>query len=78
MDIELECTYCGHKWEKTIYNKSSIESERCPKCKDASLKVRDLAKTKVDYYKGSPPFPPGKDDDWNRGGGSWLSINGLD
>jgi DNA-directed RNA polymerase subunit RPC12/RpoP len=79
MDIGLECTYCGHKWEKTFYNKHSIEAERCPRCKDASLKVKDLAKTKVDYYQDSPPFPPKKDDDggWSNGG-AWLSVNGLD
>jgi NAD-dependent SIR2 family protein deacetylase len=63
MRVELECTYCGHKWEKTAYNKESIESEVCPHCKDSTLKVRDLSTSKVDYYKGSPPFPT-RGNDW--------------
>lgn len=58
MTLDLECMYCGHKWEKTAYDRRSIESATCPKCKDSNLKVRDRDTSKVDYYKGSPPFPP--------------------
>lgn len=73
MRVELECTYCGKKWEKIAYNKQSIESEVCSRCKDTNLKVRDLDTTKVDYYQGCPPFPSkdSKDDagfPWSMGG----------
>lgn len=64
MTVELECTYCGHKWEKTVYNKQSIENEKCPHCGDSTLKVRDASTSKIDAYKGSPPFPPKRDTDW--------------
>jgi hypothetical protein len=58
--------YCGHKWDKVVYNKQSIEDEKC-RCGDSNLKVRDLSVAKIDAYKGCPPFPPKKVDlnDWN-------------
>jgi transcription elongation factor Elf1 len=78
MKIELECTYCGKKWEATVYNKQMIEAMSCSKCGDSNLKVRDLAVakidtystkenavSKVDYYQGCPPFPEKKrTQDW--------------
>lgn len=67
MIIELECTYCGHIWQKQVYNTSGSEAMRCinGNCNDYRLKVKDVNKSKVDYYKGSPPFPPKKD--WEGG-----------
>lgn len=56
MNVELECTYCGHKWIKDVYNQHAVLHESCPRCKDSNLKARDLNKSKVDYYKGCPPF----------------------
>lgn len=58
MKVSLECTYCGHKWEKTVYNQSSLEGMSCEhgNCKHKELKVKDLS-SKIDYYQGSPPFP---------------------
>jgi hypothetical protein len=67
MHIEVECTYCGHKWRDNVLTQSEMVSLRCVngRCFDSNLKVRDLSKTKVDYYQGSPPFPikmvPGSD-----------------
>lgn len=58
MTVELECMYCGHKWEQVVYNKQTVENATCPKCKDSNLKVRDIAAAKIDTYVGSPPFPP--------------------
>lgn len=58
MTVELECMYCGHKWEQTVYNKQTVENACCPKCKDSNLKIRDASAAKIDTYKGSPPFPP--------------------
>lgn len=59
MKVQLECTYCGHKWIETIYNRSATETMTCKhgNCRDSNLIVRDLTTTKVDYYAGSPPFP---------------------
>jgi hypothetical protein len=64
MDVQLECRYCGYIWEKTVYNRSTVEKEACLKCKDTNLNVRDLAKTKVNTYAGSPPFNKLTDDEW--------------
>ena len=71
MRIQLECHYCGHKWEDTVFNKSAIEGMRCRNgnCNDSNLTVRDLA-AKVDYYQGCPPFPVKEDKfnyNYNRG-----------
>lgn len=66
MKVQLECMYCGNKWDKIAHTKQSIESETCPKCNDSSLKVRDHQASKIDTYKGCPPFLPKKreDPDW--------------
>lgn len=57
MYVELECVYCGFKWEENVSSKQEIEEMLCIKgdCKDSNLKVRDV-RAKVDYYQGSPPF----------------------
>lgn len=67
MNLIIECTYCGHKWEKPVYNKQSIEEEKCVRCGDSNLKVRDASVSKIDAYKGCPAFPPKKINlnDWN-------------
>lgn len=58
MKVSMECTYCGHQWTETVYNRDSIENKRCThgNCRHTELKVRDLS-SKIDYYQGSPPFP---------------------
>jgi len=63
LEIQIECTYCGNKWNATSWSKTEIDSMICPKCKDSRLIVRDRT-SKVDYYQGSPPFPPKKQDDF--------------
>lgn len=65
MKVELECTYCGHKWIYEGYNRLSIVSEKCKKCKDANLKAKDLDVSKIDYYAGSPPFAD-EFEKWNK------------
>ena len=79
MTVELECMYCAHRWEKTVYNKQSIEAEVCPRCGDSSLKVRDATTSKIDAYKGCPPFPPKKKEppDWTFMGAD-HAFQGLD
>jgi len=92
MKIELECTYCGKKWEATAYNKQMIEAMSCSKCGDSNLKVRDRAVSKidtyttkettvskVDYYQGCPPFPPKKlEPDWTYMGMDYGFAPGVD
>lgn len=58
MYVELECTYCGFKWEESVSTKAEIDEMACihGNCGDTNLKVRDVARTKIDYYQGSPPF----------------------
>lgn len=70
MKVQLECMYCGHKWVEEVYNKSSIDSKTCTKgnCGDSNLIVRDLNASKIDAYKGCPPFPePKKRTGWFMG-----------
>lgn len=57
MIVELECTYCGKKWQIQSVNQAQIESSKCIKCGDSSLKIRDASKSKIDYYEGCPAFP---------------------
>lgn len=56
MLIELTCKYCNKKWERNVYVRSSISTERCTRCGDRNLTARDLKETKIDYYEGAPPF----------------------
>ncbi len=57
MVVELTCTYCGYVTTKDIYSKLGIEKERCMKCNDRHLKIRDRYATDINYYEGCPPFP---------------------
>jgi hypothetical protein len=61
MQVEIECTYCGHKEQDDVYNQYSLHGRRCKKCKDSNLKFKDLTQTKIDYYQGCPPFPEKKE-----------------
>lgn len=78
MRVSIECMYCGHKWEKMAYNKQSIEDEKCPKCNDSTLKVKDLEASKIDYYQGSPPFPPKEEKGWTYTGIDYGYAPGVD
>jgi hypothetical protein len=57
MEVEILCQYCGHKNVTVIYNQKSLEGETCNKCNDKNLIVREVSKSKIDYYEGSPAFP---------------------
>lgn len=70
MKVQIECTYCGHKWTEVVYHQSALEGKVCKNgdCKDRKLIVRDI-KDKIDYYKGCPPFPTTSNDDkWRQFG----------
>lgn len=69
IDLLIICTYCGKTWTKVVYAMNAIENEKCSKCGDRNLDVRDNSKSKINYYAGSPPFPVKKDKDWTWGGG---------
>lgn len=58
MRISLECSYCGHIWEETLYSRESLIDKTCMNgdCRHKPLIVKDLT-SKIDYYEGSPPFP---------------------
>jgi len=83
MDIEITCKYCNYKKVKVVYNQNSLIDDKCDKCGDTNLEIRDLSKTKIDGYKGCKPFPEKKDSkkdsDYNVGDGDWpydLIIGG--
>lgn len=52
--IRLICLYCDHSMD-IDYQPS--EFTVCGKCGDYNLRMVDLKKSKIDYYRGSPPFP---------------------
>ena len=54
MLFQLECKYCGAKWERQLY--TSNAKANCYKCGDSNVKFKELAQHKVDYYKGTPAF----------------------
>lgn len=58
MRIDLECIYCGLKWQMEVQSRPEIELLSCSTCQDTSLKVRDYAKSTINYYAGSPAFAP--------------------
>lgn len=42
MYLDLECTYCGKKWQERFYYKESVRDARCPVCKDKNLKIKEV------------------------------------
>lgn len=58
MRVDMECTYCGKKWHLDNPTQYDLMSVKCGVCSDKNIKMKDSVKDKVDYYKGSPPFPP--------------------
>ncbi len=54
----LICLYCGYEW---VLNNNPSKYTVCLKCKDKNLTIKDLSRTKVDYYAGSPPFEKKKE-----------------
>jgi hypothetical protein len=57
LEVLIICQYCGHKTTKVIYNQKSLTDETCDKCDDKNLVVKELSKSKIDFYEGCPPFP---------------------
>lgn len=56
MKLLLTCRYCNFKWESVIYS-NDISTEKCWKCGDTNIDVKDFDKTKIDGYIGCKPFP---------------------
>jgi len=47
--FQLECQYCGHKWEHSLYFMPKEKTIRCVICNDPNIKyqsIDDLKKTK--------------------------------
>lgn len=61
--LELECKYCGAKFNKNVYSYNSLEYEKCFKCGSSDFMYKDLNKDKIDYYQGAPAFPQEKKDE---------------
>jgi hypothetical protein len=72
MKVELHCQYCGYKSEREVFDPKYLKGDRCRKCNDLNLVVRELSAVKIDTYKmdqekkvetfdsyiGCPAFPP--------------------
>jgi hypothetical protein len=56
MKIEICCNYCGYKTVRNEYDESFIRNLSCYKCNDKDLVIKEVSKSKIDYYMGSPPF----------------------
>jgi hypothetical protein len=73
--------YCGHKWDKVVYNQQSVVDECCPKCKDRFIKAREYSASKIDTYIGCPPFPvklKEEDSGWPWGSGGFENPGSVD
>lgn len=63
MIFQFECCYCGYKYTRELFSRASIEAEKCSRCNDTTMKYKEYAEdSKVDYYKGCPPFPDDEND----------------
>lgn len=56
MKLELTCKYCNYKVIKDYYSKSFATGDKCDRCGDSHLIIKDLEKSKIDQYKDSPAF----------------------
>jgi hypothetical protein len=56
MNVIIICQYCGFNEEKTVYNQNTLVNAKCSKCGDKNVELKDLDKTKIDTYSGSPAF----------------------
>ena len=54
----LTCQYCNSQWKQDYVYKTDLH---CKTCKDRNIRVIDTRVDKIDYYEGSPPFPPKKE-----------------
>lgn len=81
MRVSIECTYCGHIWTETVYNRDTLQDKRYNygNCRHSILKVKDLS-NKIDYYQGCPDFPPElADNGWPYSmGGLGNPFEGMD
>jgi Zn finger protein HypA/HybF involved in hydrogenase expression len=50
MTLEMECQYCGKKWEETVYYRPNSNNIRCPTCKDRNIKIKERDETKGDVF----------------------------
>jgi len=44
--FEMECQYCGHKWEYTTYFMPKDRTVRCNVCNDPNVKYESLDELK--------------------------------
>ncbi len=51
--FELSCQYCANRW---FLDYMPNEQPKCDRCNDTNIRVKDLAKSKIDYYQGAPAF----------------------
>ena len=55
-NVVIICKYCGFEEIKVVYNKNSLVDQKCGKCGDTDLILKN-AGNKIDQYEGCPPFP---------------------
>ncbi len=63
MKVQIVCQYCDFKWIQAIYSPDNVD-QKCLKCKDTNLVVKDLSKVQLDTYIGCPAFPEEKEEDF--------------
>ena len=65
MNFVIICLYCDHKETRQYFSKSMVKGDKCSRCGDKNLKVKEESSTKIDTYIGCPEFPDteSKDDD---------------
>lgn len=64
--INIECKYCGNKWEKIIWGNPSSDGLKCEVCGEGqNFFFREIKTSNIDYYDGSPPFPEVESEELN-------------
>jgi len=49
---DIECSYCGHRWEEVVW---SFDDKECRKCNDKNLRARELENKDVYGYNSDKP-----------------------
>ncbi len=57
MILDLTCKYCGSNWKMDTTYRAPDREIFCFVCGDKDIAVKDVQKSKIDYYQGSPEFP---------------------
>jgi len=50
MRFNLECQYCGKKWEESFFYRDSVKEIKCKTCGDKNIKVKEYKPDDTDPF----------------------------